>query len=338
MMIMTRSTTSILLTSLITIKSWRDMLYCAISYYSTGLIILFTHTYGPALTLCCFVGTVYDFDKARAKSLEQDSRISLTHDHDAGLLRNECKTGRLSRRSSSAETLSSVLDQSLDSFLSATENPYKSPTGTYHRRSSSTATYEDIKVNSSSSFEATSVPSSPLLTPEPLVDVRIIDFAHSTHKGLGDPVVYSGPDRGFLFGLENMIALLKGIERDHGWDKLIVLKYKWKIFMWFDPSPLLHKWKGHSIVNFIHKLLLLINIRLLSCNIVVCNIGTKKTTHKKKRFRNSLQGHTALSHKVWACTVCGSLKYQLQFHWMLWSCKEYIITCCTVCRLLLCKQ
>jgi inositol-hexakisphosphate kinase len=52
--------------------------------------------------------------------------------------------------------------------------------------------------------------------PEPLVDVRIIDFAHSTHKDLDDPVVYSGPDSGFLFGLENMIALLKGIERDQG--------------------------------------------------------------------------------------------------------------------------
>jgi hypothetical protein len=108
-----------------------------------------------------------------------------------------------------------MLDQSVDDFLGASEDPHKSSAQSHHRRSSSTATYEDIKVNSSPSYEA-SVPSSPLLTPEPLVDVRIIDFAHSTHKGLDDPVVYSGPDRGFLFGLENMIALLKGIERDHG--------------------------------------------------------------------------------------------------------------------------
>lgn len=210
------STIGIFLASLANIKCPRDTLYCAVSHYSIGFIILFTHTFVPTLTFCCFFGTVYDFDKAQAKSLEQDSRMSVTYDHDAGLLRNDCMGGQLSRRSSSAETLSAMLDQSLDSFLSAPENPHKSPTGTYHRRSSSTTTYEDIKVNSSSSFEAASVPSSPLLTPEPLVDVRIIDFAHSTHKGLGDPVVYSGPDRGFLFGLENMIALLKGIERDHG--------------------------------------------------------------------------------------------------------------------------
>ncbi|KAL1129083.1 hypothetical protein AAG570_013614 [Ranatra chinensis] len=50
---------------------------------------------------------------------------------------------------------------------------------------------------------------------EPLTDVRIIDFAHSTHKGMSDSVVYSGPDNGFLFGLENMIAILKSIHRDY---------------------------------------------------------------------------------------------------------------------------
>ena len=73
---------------------------------------------------------------------------------------------------------------------------------------------------------------------EPLVDVRIIDFAHSTHKGLDDPVIYSGPDHGFLFGLENMIAILKGIERDHGWD---ILGYRCCIFMSFSQAPLFHK-------------------------------------------------------------------------------------------------
>lgn len=171
------------------------------------------HTFVLALTFCSFTGSVYDFSKARSKNLE-DSQISSVHDQNAEFLRNDCMEGQLSRRSSSAETLSAVLDQSLD-FLAASEDPRKPSSGLCLRRSSSTATYEDIKLNSSPSYEA-SIPSSPLLMPEPLVDVRIIDFAHSTHKGLDDPVVYSGPDRGFLFGLENMIALLKGIERDQG--------------------------------------------------------------------------------------------------------------------------
>jgi len=108
-----------------------------------------------------------------------------------------------------------LLDQSLDDVLATSEDPNKSSVGLHHRRTSSTATYEDIKVKSSPSFEAT-IPSPLLPMTEPLVDVRIIDFAHSTHKGLDDPVIYSGPDHGFLFGLENMIAILKGIERDHG--------------------------------------------------------------------------------------------------------------------------
>lgn len=43
------------------------------------------------------------------------------------------------------------------------------------------------------------------------VDVRLIDFAHSTHRGLQDPqdsYRHEGPDRGFLFGLENFMDIL----------------------------------------------------------------------------------------------------------------------------------
>lgn len=48
----------------------------------------------------------------------------------------------------------------------------------------------------------------------PLVDVRLIDFAHSTHRGLSDPVSYAGPDQGFLFGLHNLINILRDIAQE----------------------------------------------------------------------------------------------------------------------------
>ncbi|KAJ9591769.1 hypothetical protein L9F63_001705 [Diploptera punctata] len=182
----------------------------AVRFYTTSLLLLYEGDESKNSNS----GTVYDFDKAREKNQEKESRISLTCDHSSDQMRvcDDYKVGQLNRRSSSAETLSVMLDQSLDEFISSTADPRNQL-----RRSSSTATYEEIKVAKSPSFEA-SMPSSPLpsTAPEPLVDVRIIDFAHSTHKDLDDPVVYSGPDHGFLFGLENMIALLKGIERDHG--------------------------------------------------------------------------------------------------------------------------
>lgn len=39
-----------------------------------------------------------------------------------------------------------------------------------------------------------------------LVDVRMIDFAHSTHSGFqNDTTVHIGPDQGYLFGLKNLI-------------------------------------------------------------------------------------------------------------------------------------
>ena len=44
-----------------------------------------------------------------------------------------------------------------------------------------------------------------------LVDARIIDFAHSTHKGLRDSTQHVGPDEGFIMGLKNFIAILKDI-------------------------------------------------------------------------------------------------------------------------------
>jgi len=43
------------------------------------------------------------------------------------------------------------------------------------------------------------------------VDVRLIDFAHSTHRGLQDAVEHEGPDQGFLYGLENLASILEAI-------------------------------------------------------------------------------------------------------------------------------
>uniref|UniRef100_M4ACM5 Kinase n=1 Tax=Xiphophorus maculatus TaxID=8083 RepID=M4ACM5_XIPMA len=53
---------------------------------------------------------------------------------------------------------------------------------------------------------------SPLPPPQqlPLVDMRMIDFAHSTFRGfLDDKVLHKGPDQGYLFGLENFIHIIK---------------------------------------------------------------------------------------------------------------------------------
>ena len=47
-----------------------------------------------------------------------------------------------------------------------------------------------------------------LLTQEPFVDVKLIDFAHSTHKGFRDEVIHEGPDTGFAQGLKNLMKIL----------------------------------------------------------------------------------------------------------------------------------
>ncbi|XP_068578245.1 inositol hexakisphosphate kinase 1 isoform X2 [Cebidichthys violaceus] len=50
----------------------------------------------------------------------------------------------------------------------------------------------------------------------PLVDVRMIDFAHSTFKGFrGDTAVHDGPDRGYVFGLESLVQILESLQNDN---------------------------------------------------------------------------------------------------------------------------
>ncbi|KAJ6667747.1 hypothetical protein lerEdw1_016068 [Lerista edwardsae] len=48
------------------------------------------------------------------------------------------------------------------------------------------------------------------LTVQPKVDVRMIDFAHSTFKGFrDDPTVHDGPDMGYVFGLESLVNIIE---------------------------------------------------------------------------------------------------------------------------------
>ncbi|RVE72499.1 hypothetical protein OJAV_G00038630 [Oryzias javanicus] len=50
----------------------------------------------------------------------------------------------------------------------------------------------------------------------PLVDLRMIDFAHSTFKGFrGDTAVHDGPDRGYVFGLESLIEILESLREEN---------------------------------------------------------------------------------------------------------------------------
>ncbi|KAJ0023782.1 hypothetical protein NQD34_003681 [Periophthalmus magnuspinnatus] len=52
----------------------------------------------------------------------------------------------------------------------------------------------------------------------PEVDVRMIDFAHTTCRHYGeDSVVHEGQDSGFIFGLQNLISIISQLE-DHSAD------------------------------------------------------------------------------------------------------------------------
>lgn len=60
-------------------------------------------------------------------------------------------------------------------------------------------------------------PSSNKLSASSTVDVRMIDFAHTTCKFYReDSVVHEGLDTGYIFGLQNLIAIIKEIRDENG--------------------------------------------------------------------------------------------------------------------------
>lgn len=46
------------------------------------------------------------------------------------------------------------------------------------------------------------------------IDVRVIDFAHATHRDMTESPAYTGPDDGFVFGLKSLIELIEELSKE----------------------------------------------------------------------------------------------------------------------------
>ncbi|XP_026280090.1 inositol hexakisphosphate kinase 3-like [Frankliniella occidentalis] len=159
------------------------------------------------------------FDSTECKGREENvpRKASISHFKFEEAIETKYDSPSKSSSSGPGNNNISPSAQDMESIVNAFEEERQRSERMRHRRSSSCVALNDILAGSSN----LSLPSSPSplqasVPTEPTVDVRIIDFAHSTHQGLADPVSYTGPDSGFIFGLENMISILKNIERDNG--------------------------------------------------------------------------------------------------------------------------
>lgn len=80
--------------------------------------------------------------------------------------------------------------------------------------SASKMTLADAKSSSLFVKECHAVASSST-TKDQNADVKMIDFAHATHSKLGDSCIHKGPDKGYIFGLENMITIFKSLQHEN---------------------------------------------------------------------------------------------------------------------------
>merc|ERR1719391_1192284 len=93
------------------------------------------------------------------------------------------------------------------------------PSVTASSSSSSLSSTAQLPPTSSHRLTASNSPHLPPLSvatenlSSPLVDMKMIDFAHTTTSGFADEIVYEGPDDGYLFGLESMIEIFEEIKR-----------------------------------------------------------------------------------------------------------------------------
>ncbi len=85
---------------------------------------------------------------------------------------------------------------------------------TYEGRQQHDRQQRQREPDSTSAVPGWSEPDTILERPQPLVEVQMIDFAHATYQGFHtDSKKHSGPDRGFLLGLTNLITFFLDLKQ-----------------------------------------------------------------------------------------------------------------------------
>lgn len=108
---------------------------------------------------------------------------------------------------------SSILNQhATDSSFTSNNNCPSSPMPAQeHLPQKSNTASDDSRVTKTATTTITSVENRSKSS-SPLVDMKMIDFAHTTTSSFADEIVYEGPDEGYVLGLQNMIYILEELK------------------------------------------------------------------------------------------------------------------------------
>jgi hypothetical protein len=69
--------------------------------------------------------------------------------------------------------------------------------------------------DSAESASATVMSEEELVQARRLVDLRMIDFAHATHKGYNDSIHYEGVDESYLIGLDKLVEMFRDMQQTY---------------------------------------------------------------------------------------------------------------------------
>uniref|UniRef100_A0A8C5H5L7 Kinase n=1 Tax=Gouania willdenowi TaxID=441366 RepID=A0A8C5H5L7_GOUWI len=167
---------------------------------NSGQLVFMNKYHGRKLTLAGFKEALYQFF------------------HDGTRLRHELLSPvlrRLREMQAALEACESYRFYSSSLLIIYDGDPPRTPTRPRHRGGEEGD--EDEPSDEDEEEGAFSFPRSPS-TSSPAVDVRMIDFAHTTCRHYGeDSVVHEGQDSGFIFGLQNLITIISQLE-DHSAD------------------------------------------------------------------------------------------------------------------------
>jgi len=185
-------------------------------FFSSSLLIGYDAAVSPPLSPSLALDATTDPETGCCVALNQKYAIQPEPKEQLQMQQQQSLQQQQQRQ---ALATSSMVNKNVSPLNASPSSNSNAPSVTSSSSSSSLSSTAQLPPTSSHRLTASNSPHLPPLSvatenlSSPLVDMKMIDFAHTTTSGFADEIVYEGPDDGYLFGLESMIEIFEEIKR-----------------------------------------------------------------------------------------------------------------------------